>query len=124
MAPARPACARSALPGAMAARRNCSTPAPTPSPMPRASCRLSRTACWGEFGRSAPVAAVDVDVAVRQVAGPHRGAATAEREIDLDVHLASLHVLDHRGLVVARRHAAIPRHPYPTHRHADRKSVV
>ena len=55
--------------------------------------------------RSAPVAAVDVDIAVRQIAGPRLGPAAAEAEIDRDRHLPPLHVRDHRRLVVACDHA-------------------
>src|SRR4051795_11051056 len=38
-------------------------------------------------GSSAPVGAIDVDIAMRQVAGPNPGAAAAEADIDGDLDL-------------------------------------
>src|SRR5260370_13742787 len=51
---------------------------------------------------SRTVAAVDVDVAVRQIASPHRGAAAADAEIGVYHHLGALHVLYHPRLLVVR----------------------
>src|SRR3546814_4816754 len=47
----------------------------------------------------APVICVDRDVAVGEIAGPHRGATAAEADVDRDVDLAALHVPGHRRLV-------------------------
>jgi len=63
----------------------------------------------------APVRPVDVDIAMRQVAGPNGGLALAETDIDGDLHLAPLHVVDDRRLVVAIDHAAVARHPGAAH---------
>src|SRR5262245_31688127 len=49
---------------------------------------------------SGTIAAVDVDVAVRQIAGPDRGAAAADAEIDVDHDVGALDVAGHRRLVV------------------------
>src|SRR3954465_9768763 len=100
------------------------TPWPPPAPRPSPS-GWTASASSGRSGRSstrsvrsgvkapeapscsanccllAPVAAIDVDIAVGQVAGPRGGAALAEAEIDGDGDLASLHVLHHRALVIA-----------------------
>src|SRR5690606_37962105 len=61
---------------------------------------------------SAPVVGVDGDVAVGEVAGPHRGAAAADAEIHGDVDLLALHVLRHRRLVAARHHLAVLGHAH------------
>src|SRR5208282_3314256 len=53
-------------------------------------------------GASAPVAAIDVDIAVRQVAAPHRPAPPAHAEIDRYPDVAPGHVPRHRLLVIAR----------------------
>src|SRR3546814_8280728 len=55
----------------------------------------------------APVICVDRDVAVGEIAGPHRGATAAEADVDRDVDLAALHVPGHRRLVIARHHLAL-----------------
>src|SRR5205807_5490430 len=62
---------------------------PPPLPFP---------ACWGGlgWGLSAAVAGIDVDIAVGQVAGPHRGLAAADADIDADRDLAGLHVFGDR----------------------------
>src|SRR5690349_9028282 len=74
----------------------------------RPSASTSATQTTGSVGSgSAPVAAIDVDVAVRQVAGPDRGAALADAEVERDVDLAPGHVLRHGTLVVARHRAAL-----------------
>src|SRR3954465_7616048 len=44
----------------------------------------------GGSGGSAPVGAIDVDIAMRQVAGPNPGLAAAEADIDDDLHLPAL----------------------------------
>src|SRR6185369_11286525 len=65
-------------------------------------------------GGSRTIAAVDVDVAVRQIAGPDRGAAAADAEIDVDHDVGALDVPGDRRLVVVRHDLAA----------LDRKSVV
>src|SRR3954470_16758115 len=55
---------------------------------------------------SRTVAAVDVDVAVRQVAGPHGGPAAADAEVDVDHHVGALDVLGDGGLVIVRHDLA------------------
>src|ERR1700730_466716 len=75
----------------------------------RPSGSISATAATRTIGRagSAAVAAVDVDVAMRQVAGPYGGMAGAEPEIDRDMDLAPVHVLADRPLAIARHRAAL-----------------
>src|SRR4029077_10071141 len=77
----------------------------------RPSGSISATAATRTIGRagSAPVAAVDVDVAMRQVAGPHGGMPGAEPEIDRYMDLAPVHVLADRPLAIARLRAALGR---------------
>src|SRR5437762_1895420 len=55
----------------------------------------------------AAVAAVDVDIAVRQIAGPHRRLAVADADIDGDVDVAAFHVAGDRRLVIARHRPAL-----------------
>src|SRR5262249_13639051 len=57
--------------------------------------------------RSRTIAAVDVDVAVRQIAGPHGGAPAADAEIDVDHDVGALDVLDDRRLVVVGHDLAV-----------------
>src|SRR6202023_2756182 len=57
-------------------------------------------------GPSAAVAGIDVDVAVGQIAGPHRRLAAADTDIDGNVDVAPLHVLGDGCLVVAGIRAA------------------
>src|SRR5262249_30192726 len=74
----------------------------------RPSASTSATATTRTSGsRSAPVAAIDVDVAMRQIAGPYRGAAAAEAEIDGDVNIPPRHVLRHRRFIIARHRPAL-----------------
>src|SRR5215469_6080138 len=74
----------------------------------RPSTSMSATATTRTSGApSAAVTAIDVDVAMRQIAGPDRGAAVADAEIDGDHNLASRHVLRHRRLVVSRNWTAL-----------------
>src|SRR6202167_4819389 len=70
------------------------------STRPSASMSATQTTVTG--AGSAPVAAIDVDVAMRQVAGPHRGAAAAEADVDGDVDVAPGHVARDRRFVIAR----------------------
>src|SRR5712692_5898353 len=42
--------------------------------------------------RSATVAGIDVDVFVGQIAGPHRGLAAADADIDRDLDIAAAHI--------------------------------
>src|SRR5580704_16821155 len=53
------------------------------------------------------IAAIDVDIAVGEVAGPHRRLARAEADVDGDVDLAALHMLGDRPLVVIGHRPAI-----------------
>src|SRR5438445_1811723 len=79
----------------------------------RPSGSTSATAATRTIGRegttasSAAVAAVDIDVAMRQIACPYRRPAAADAEIDGDVDLAALHVLGDRALAVARHRSAL-----------------
>src|SRR6185437_13167802 len=61
---------------------------------------------------STSVRTVDVDIAVRQVAGPHGGLAAAQSDVDGDLDLTPLHVRGDRRLVVARHDATVPGHPH------------
>src|ERR1700688_2936387 len=80
----------------------------------RPSGSISATAATRTIGRaasgstgSAAVAAVDVDVAMRQVAGPYRRAAAAAPDIDPDKDLAPFHVLAAGPLAIARYRPAL-----------------
>src|SRR5258708_5019235 len=55
---------------------------------------------------SRTVAAVDVDVAVREIAGPDGGAAAADPEIDVDQDVGALDVPGDRRLVIVRHDLA------------------
>src|SRR5437870_2629176 len=57
-------------------------------------------------GPSAAIAGIDVDVAVGQIAGPHRRPAAADTDIEGNVDVAPFHVLGDRRLVVAGNRAA------------------
>src|SRR4029077_8906722 len=65
------------------------------------------TATTRTTGRSAPVAAIDVDVAVGQVAGPYRRPPAADAEVDGDVEVPPGHVPGDRRLVIARHRPAL-----------------
>src|SRR6516165_3599493 len=67
----------------------------------RPSASTSATAATSTIGSSAPVAGIDVDVAVGQIAGPHSRLAAGDTDIDGDIYLASLHVLGDWRLVIA-----------------------
>src|SRR5215831_19467116 len=58
----------------------------------RPSASTSATADTRTIGASAAVAGIDIDIAVGQIAGPHRGLAATDAEIDADRDLAVLHV--------------------------------
>src|SRR5581483_3176183 len=58
---------------------------------------------------SASIAAVDVDIAVRQIAGPHGGDAASQAKIDGDLHFPPLHVLYDGRFIISGHHAAIAR---------------
>src|SRR6516225_4998332 len=75
----------------------------------RPSVSTSATAATSTIGGgvSAAVAGIDVDVAVGQIAGPHRRLAAADTDIDGDRDLAAFHVLGNRGLVIARYRTAV-----------------
>src|SRR5262245_31363070 len=59
-------------------------------------------------GRLAAVIAIDADITVRQVAGPDRGTAAADADIDLEYDLAATHVLGDRRFVIVRDDRAVP----------------
>src|SRR5205085_1359798 len=69
----------------------------------------SATAATRMIGRaaSAAVAAVDVDVAMRQVAGPNRRPARANAELDRDADLATRHMVADRAFAITRHRAAL-----------------
>src|SRR5213078_936829 len=71
---------------------------------------------------SAAVAGIDVDIAVGQVAGPHRRLAAADAEIDADRDLAAFHVFGDRRLVIIRHRTALGGDPDPADR--DRQTVA
>src|SRR6516225_6862783 len=73
----------------------------------RPSASTSATAATSTMGGSAAVAGIDVDVAVGQIAGPHRRLAAGDSDIDGDRDLASLHVLGDWRLVIARYRTAV-----------------
>src|SRR5260370_41940578 len=86
-----------------------SSSAPTRTPA------LSLDTALRPFG-SAPVAAIDVDIAVGQIAGPHGRPPPPDAEIDLDVEIAPGHVASDRRLVIAGHRPALLADP----RAADR----
>src|SRR5207302_4354514 len=55
----------------------------------------------------APVVAVDLDVALCQVAGPDHGGGAADADVDGDLQFLALHVVAHLGLAVGRRDQAV-----------------
>src|SRR5438270_12559728 len=69
---------------------------------------------------SAPVAAIDVDIAVGQIASPHGRPPPPDTEIDLDVEIAPGHVASDRRLVIAGHRPALLADP----RAADRDHQV
>src|SRR6516164_7549700 len=75
----------------------------------RPSVSTSATAATSTIrgGASAAIAGIDVDIAVGQIAGPHRRLAPGNPDIDGDHDLAAFHVLGHRSLVRSRYRAAI-----------------
>src|ERR1700730_3307540 len=80
----------------------------------RPSGSTSATAATRTIGRaalastgSAAVGAINVDVAMRQIAGPYRRPAAAEPDIDFDKDLAPFHVLADRSLAIARHRPAL-----------------
>src|SRR6266568_4047834 len=77
----------------------------------RPSASISATAATRTIGRaaSAAVAAVDVDIAVRQVAGPYSRPASTDADVDSDADFAALHVLGDRAFVIPRHRAALLR---------------
>src|SRR6185312_10568143 len=59
---------------------------------------------WSSTGLaedSAPVVGIDLDVAMGEVAGPHRGLAPSDADIDRNHDLAPFHVARDRRLVIA-----------------------
>src|SRR5712692_111729 len=55
---------------------------------------------------SAPVAGIDVDVSVGQIAGPYRRLAAADTDIDRDLDVAAAHMCADGRLVIAGDRAA------------------
>src|SRR6266446_7270206 len=82
----------------------------------RPSTSISATATTRTTGLSAPIAAIDVDIAVGQIAGPHGRPPPPDAEIDLDVEIAPGHVAGDRRLVIAGHRPALLADP----RAADR----
>src|SRR3546814_19956246 len=64
----------------------------------------------GDAFVSASILGVDADVAVRQVARPHGGAAVAKADVDSDLDLAALQMRGHRPFVLALAGTAVARH--------------
>src|SRR3546814_466028 len=64
----------------------------------------------GDAFVSASIVGVDADVAVRQVARPHGGAAVAKADVDSDLDLAALQMRGHRRFVIALDGKAVARH--------------
>src|SRR6516164_4395939 len=69
----------------------------------RPSASISATAATSTTGgeASAAVAGIDVDIAVGQIAGPHRRLAAADADIDGDLDFATAHMGSDRRLVIA-----------------------
>src|SRR4051812_33744216 len=72
---------------------------------------------------SGPVVAVDLDVALGEVAGPHRRRSPTDADVDADLQLGVLHVAAHRRLVVGRRHLPVARRPQVAEAHAHPLAV-
>src|SRR5665213_3407637 len=87
---------------------------------PSASIKATQTTLV--LAASAPVAAIDVDIAVGQVAAPHRPAAAPDAEIDGDLDVAPGHVPRYRRLVGAGHGVALGRNLDAPHR--DRQPVA
>src|ERR1700757_3473563 len=75
----------------------------------RPSASTSATADTRTIRVSAAVAGIDIDIAVGQIAGPHRRLAAADADIDADRDLAALHVFGDRRLVIIGHRAAFSR---------------
>src|SRR5579883_2129015 len=73
----------------------------------RPSASINATQTTVTLAASAPVAAIDVDVAVRQVAGPDGPAAPADAEIDRQAYIAAGHVPRHWRFVITRYRFAL-----------------
>src|SRR5262249_16182842 len=73
----------------------------------RPSASTTATATTRMTGSSAPVAAIDVDVAMGEVAGPDRGAALADTDIDGDLQVPPFHILGDGRLLIARPRPAL-----------------
>src|SRR5487761_1463462 len=68
---------------------------------------ISATQTTVTLAASAAVAAIDVDVAVSQVAGPDRPMAAANAEINGEANVAAGHVARHRSFIISRNWAAV-----------------
>src|ERR1051326_9118188 len=89
----------------------------------RPSASISATAVTRTTGfASAAVTAVDIDVAMRQIASPHGGPAGTKTEIDRDMDFAALHVLADRPLAIARHRTTLGGNLDTAHR--DRQPVA
>src|SRR5271169_1012339 len=67
----------------------------------RPSASTSATAATSTMRGSAAVAGIDVDIAVGQIAGPHRCFAAAHAYIDRDLDVAASHMVGDWCLVIA-----------------------
>src|SRR5687767_5412654 len=87
----------------------------------RPSASTSATAATRTSGRvgSAPVGAIDVDIAVGQVAGPHGCPPAPDPDIDRDLHLAPGDVSRDRRLVIAGPHLPAFGHLHPADRNGE-----
>src|SRR5216683_2536595 len=88
----------------------------------RPSTSISATATTRTTGLSAPIAAIDVDIAVGQIAGPHGRPPPPDAEIDLDVEIAPGHMASDRRLVIAGHRPALLADPRAADRETDAAS--
>src|SRR5712691_11527201 len=77
----------------------------------RPSVSISATAATRTIGRaaSASIATIDIDIAVGQIAGPHRRPAASDTDVDNDADIAAFHMLGDRTLVIPGHRAALLR---------------
>src|SRR3569833_2032281 len=96
------------------------------STRPSTSTRAAAAASSRGLGSAMPlgaVVAVDLDVALGEVAGPHLGGAAADAHVDADFKLLLLHVGAHLGLVVVAGDEAILGGPEVADLHAHPVAV-
>src|SRR3546814_19451570 len=65
----------------------------------------------GDAFVSASIVGVDADVAMRQVARPHGGAAVAKADVDSDLDLSPLSIRTHQPFVIALSGHPVAPHP-------------